>query len=438
MPSDAPSGPGDPTNPENPAHPDVTDDSRGPEVPETVDRPDTIEEPGTTEQPDITEEPGTVRRPADAGPAGDPNAPVRPRLSGRELVGPTMIFVGTFLVSAAIALPALFVGKLQVLPLDTDDTVVARSTAPAQVLDQCSLDTRAARVVTTPVTRQQRVVAVRPAGRSQVTLQAGTSLRADDKLDDCSDGTISAIRDRVTLDRETATFRRSGSSEIQYDDKQAPSQVPDREGVTYAFPFDVPRRDARFFDPVTRTTVPLRYDGDAQVEGEEALRFVAEIPDTDLYDRHGGADTAGRPTVIVRPASWFGLPGNSPTTLHLHHRSTWEISVDPATGTILDERITIDERYRLAGQPHEAFSLINLATTLTYTKSTRDDAAARAGSLERPVTVWGRWVPIGAGVVGVLLIGAGIHWLLRRSPPVGTSTDDRPRAADLGAGTTAR
>ena len=97
-----------------------------------------------------------------------------------------------------------------------------------------------------------------------------------------------------------------------------------------------------------------------------------------------------------------------------------------------------DERYRLAGQPHEAFSLVNLATTLTYTKSTRDDAAARAGSLERPVTVWGRWVPIGAGVVGVLLIGAGIHWLLRRSPPVGTSTDDRPRAADLGAGTTAR
>ena len=44
-------------------------------------------------------------------------------------------------------LPALFVDKLQVLPLDTDDTIVARSTAPAQVLDQCSLDTLAARVV---------------------------------------------------------------------------------------------------------------------------------------------------------------------------------------------------------------------------------------------------------------------------------------------------
>ena len=63
---------------------------------------------------------------------------------------------------------------------------------------------------------------------------------------DCSDGTISAIRDRVTLDRQTATFRRNGSSEIQYDDEQAPFQVSDRTGFTYAFAFDMPRRDAAF------------------------------------------------------------------------------------------------------------------------------------------------------------------------------------------------
>lgn len=386
MPSDAPNDPGDPT------HPDTATD-------------------------DAAENP--------AAPAA-----VRPRFSGRELAGPTMIFVGAFLVSAAIALPALFVGKLQVLPLDTDDTIVARSTAPAQVLDQCSLDTPAARVVTTAVTRQQRIVAVRPAGRSKVTLQAGTSVRADDKLDDCSDGTINAIRDRVTLDRETATFRRSGSSEIQYDDEQAPFEVSDRTGFTYAFPFEIPRRDTTFFDPTTRTSVPLRYDGDASVEGAEAVRFVAEVPDTDLYERHSGADTAGRPTVIVRPASWFGLPGNSVMTAHLHHRSTWEIAVDPDTGVILDERITIDERYRPVGQPPAnqlsgGFSLVNLATTVTYTKYTRDAAAARAGSLARPITVWGRLVPVGAGVVGVLAVAGGVYWLVRRgtSAPGTASTD---------------
>ena len=368
---------------------------------------DAANNPGDPAGPDPTTDTAAAR-------SADP-ATVRPRFSGRELAGPTMIFVGAFLLSAAIALPALFVGKLQVLPLDTDDTIVARSTAPAQVLDQCSLDAPAARVVTTEVTRQQRIVAVRPAGRSKVTLQAGTSLRADDKLNDCSDGTISAIRDRVTLDRQTATFRRNGSSEIQYDDEQAPFQVSDRTGFTYAFAFDMPRRDAAFFDPVTRISVPLRYDGDASVEGAEAIRFVAEVPDTDLYERHSGADTAGRPTVIVRPASWFGLPGTTPIALHLHHRSTWEISVDPDTGTILDERITIDERYRPATQPSGGFSLVNLVTTLSYTKHTRDAAVARARSLARPVTVWGRLVPIGAGVVGVLAVGAGVYWLRRES-----------------------
>ncbi len=58
--------------------------------------------------------------------------------------------------------------------------------------------------------------------------------------------------------------------------------VPDRRGFTYLLPFDTSLSDHEFFDPVTRTTVPLAYDGETEVEGKTVARFRAEVPETDL------------------------------------------------------------------------------------------------------------------------------------------------------------
>ena len=340
-----------------------------------------------------------------------PDHPSESRFSTADLIGPVLLFLGGFLLAVTIALPLFYVPGLRTIPLHTDVTTVARSTGSSTVFDQCSVDGARAETVQTSVTRSRRVVAVQPSDADRVTLQAGTSLRADEFLDDCNDATLVAVRDRVTLDRRTAApdLADGGSSEIQYDDKQAAITIPDRRGMTYVLPFDVAAADAEYFDVITRSTVPLRYAGETQVSGRTASKFTAAIPDTDLHAVYGD-QSAGRPTVITRPASWFGAQGNPAReiTATLHHRGDVELAVDPVTGTILDERITIDEQYRPAGANPENISLTNLSTTLTYSDRTRSQMASVADDQRMPITIWGRLVPIATGVLAVLAFGAGV------------------------------
>ncbi|MEO9326341.1 DUF3068 domain-containing protein [Gordonia aurantiaca] len=368
-------------------------------------------------------------------PPPDPASPVRPdqprRWSTADLAGPTLIFVGSFLLAVTIALPTLLVGNFRVIPLSTDFTTVATA-EDATILDRCSLGTPRAQTVGADLVRQQRVVAVQPSDEHRVTLQAGTSVQAEtlrigdrdvdpedprpgsgaDASEPCNEATIDAIKDRVTLDRETARPQLSarGASEIQYDSDQAPVLVPDRRGFTYLLPFDTALTDHEFFDPVTRTTVPLVYDGNAEVVGRDVARFRAEIPETDLA-RAALGRPVGTDVVITRPASWFGVDGPPRNlTASLRHRGSWDLAVDAKTGTIVDATITVDEFYAFPdgtpGVPAD-FRLPHLQATFTYDEQTQSQMSRLASDLATPITIWGRLVPIATGVLGVLALIAG-------------------------------
>ncbi|MGV9709354.1 DUF3068 domain-containing protein [Gordonia sp. NPDC003424] len=356
-----------------------------------------------------------------------------PRLSTSDLIGPALIFLGGFLLAVAIALPTLFVDTLRTIPLSTDVTTTAPSTtvdaAPARILDRCSLKESSARVVQTELTRQQRFVAVQPSDANRVTLQAGTSVRVDGD-GACTDPTISAVRDRVTLDRTTALPALAGggsgtpgSSEIQYDSGSPPVPAPDRRGYTYLLPFDTASSDRLFFDVTTRRTVPLRFTGDTTVHGHDAARFTADVPDTDLHTLGNGDAQTTPPTIITRPASWFGVPGVDPArmlTATLHHSGRWVLAVDTATGTILDERITVVEEYRFIDTALPDHRVTYLSATFAYDDKTQRAQVRRATALASPVTVWGRVIPIIAAVAGVAAIVIGLTpWRRRRRPAPG-------------------
>ncbi|AZG46347.1 DUF3068 domain-containing protein [Gordonia insulae] len=363
------------------------------------------------------------------------------RLSTTDLIGPVLIFVGGFLVAAAIALPTLFVDNLRTIPLSTDVTTTAVTGEPATILDRCSLATPAARTVEADLTRQQRFVAVRPADADRVTLQAGTSVRADHLRVDgrevdpeaprpgsdvavragasaCTDPTITAFRDRVTLDRVTALpdltsdgTGQPGSSEIQYDNNAAPIRVPDRRGYTYLLPFDVSTTDHTFFDVTTRRSVPLRFTGDTTVHGRDAARFVADVPDTDLHQIGNGSAQSTPPTIITRPAAWFGVGGVDPArplTATLHHSGRWDLAVDTATGTILDADMVVEQTYRFIDTSLPDHRVTNLSATFGYDERTQRDQSRRATALAAPVTVWGRVIPLFAAIGGVAAILAGL------------------------------
>lgn len=375
------------------------------------------------------------------------------RLQTTDLIGPVLLFVGGFLLAAAIALPTVFVDGLRTIPLSTDVTTTALSTGTgdaesAQVFDRCSLATASARVVGADLVRQQRFVAVQPSDADRVTLQAGTSIQADSlRVDDrevdpqaprpgsdteppagqapCTDPTVGAVRDRITLDRTSAlpdlgpTSGQPGSSEIQYDSNAAPIRVPDRTGYTYLLPFGVSDTEHTWFDVITRRTVPLRPAGTTTVHGRDATRFVADVPDTDLHQISGDAQSAP-PTIITRPASWFGVPGVDPArelTATLHHSGRTELAVDTATGTILDEQITIEQSYRFIDTSLPNQRLTALSASFGYDDRTQARMSDRATSLNTPITIWGRVVPILAALAGLAAIAAGLMLITRGWPP---------------------
>jgi hypothetical protein len=361
------------------------------------------------------------------------------RWSTADLIGPTLIFLGSFLLAVTIALPTLLVGGFRTVPLSTDFTTVATA-ENATIFDRCSLETGSARTLDADLVRQQRVVAVQPSDEHRVTVQAGTSIQAQTlRLDDrevepgdprpgsdatvagqpCNDATVSAIKDRVTLDRKNAVPRLAarGASEIQYDSDQAAVLVPDRRGFTYLLAFDTGPNDTEYFDAITRRTVPLVHTGDTEVRGRDVARFRAEIPDTDL-----AREALGRPVgtyvSITRPASWFGVggPPRRALTATLHHRASWDLAVDPQTGTIVDATITVDEVYRFPdgtpGVPAD-FELPHMRATFTYDDTTQAEMSELAADLAKPILIWGRLVPIGTAILGIAALIAGMLMIRR-------------------------
>ncbi|MGB3698765.1 MAG: porin PorA family protein [Gordonia sp. (in: high G+C Gram-positive bacteria)] len=347
-----------------------------------------------------------------------------PRWSARELVAPTAFFLGALLLAAAFAMGPMIGTGLKKLPLSIDRTWVGDGADDAVVLDRCSLDAPAARVLPATVQQRQRTVAVRPADSDVVTLQTGTALgvrsytvdgRSVDAEQVCHEPTLAATIDRVTLDRRTAAP--TGRSEIQYDDKRAAVAVPDRRGRTYVLPYGF-RTPGEYFDVPTRQTVPLHEVGRTQIDGREVIRLRATIADTDLGAL--GTDPRG---VIVRPASWFGrFPGvapDRPLTATLHHRAIHDLYVDTATGTLVDQRVEIDEEYRFtadesARDPALAdFVLPNLRATVTGDQRSRSDGAAAAQARAFPVRLTTRILPLALGAAGAVIVIGGAVVLAR-------------------------
>lgn len=373
------------------------------------------------------------------------------RMSVRELVGPVLIFIGALFVVAAIAMPLYLVGQFQKTPMDTDYTTVSTSqrtdgssgsqALPAQILNRCSLTSSKPEVSPANLTRQQRVVVVKPANSDRVTFQAGTSVRINqvqisgETVTPSSDSTsgggclgalLSATKDRVTTNRTTGAPALSGggSSEVQLDSSDKTVTIPDRRGLQYRFPFDTDKgKNYIYFDLASRTTSPLKYVDSTEINGVSVDHFSQEVPEANLAslkDANGGVPQG---TQLTQTASWYGgfpgIDGKQVLPADLYRKTTRDLYVDPTTGTIVNDRERVQEYFKISGISDDApdalknFSLTNLDATFAYDQKTQEQRAADAKDLASPIKLWGRWMPIVFGILGVLALAAGIVLLLR-------------------------
>lgn len=386
------------------------------------------------------------------------------RMSARDLLGPALVFVGSLLVVAAIAMPLYLVGQLQKTPMDTDYTTVSpaqrtdgttgNAALPAQILNRCSLTATKPEVSPAALTRQQRVVVVKPAGSDRVTFQAGTSTRitkvqiSGQSVTPSSDSTSgggclgalqSATIDRVTTNRSSgaASLGNGGSSEVQLDGTSKAVPVPDRLGVQYKFPFGTSSNKRYiYFDVASRTTNPLTYVDSTEIAGVKVLHFRQQVPEANLAQLRDANGSTPVGTQLSQPASWYGgFPGIDPRQklpADLFRTTTRDLYVEPDSGTIVDARERIREYFKISGVSGDApealrnYSLTNLDATFAYDQDTQQARAQAAKDLASPILLFGRWLPIGLGIVGALALIAGIVVLVRgpRTPAAVVAGDD--------------
>ncbi len=388
-----------------------------------------------------------------------------PRMSARDLAGPVAIFFGVLLIVVAIALPLYYVETLKKTPMDLDITSVADSQAqpgvsgsdalPAKIFNRCSLDAARAEVSDAKLTEQQRVLVVDPADANRATFQAGDSIRIDsftngDQAEtppavggenECMTSLLTATRDRITTNRTTAEPQISGGgqSEFQVDAGENSVSLPDRKGLQYRFPFSVDKgHDYTYFDLTTRTTNPLKFVDETEIGGINTYHFTQEVPETDLSTLTDANDQQLAGTSIDQPAGWYGgfagYRNKDKLPASLVQTTTRDLYVDPVSGTIVNEREHIQQSFKLNvsdDSPRQMldYRLTALDVVFSYTQSTQEQLATDAKDLGSPIKLWGRWIPIALGILGVVLLAAGI-WLLLRGPKTPAAAAPSPYDPD--------
>ncbi|MER5964592.1 DUF3068 domain-containing protein [Streptomyces sp. NPDC002057] len=287
-----------------------------------------------------------------------------------------LLGAGVFLLVLAPLLVSHVLPEAKRTPLDVDTTTVFAGTG--SYFDTTRLRTVHDRPLT--VTRQVRGDVADGVKSGNAVWDVSTSVDIDATLP------ASDTRDSLqwTLER-WVTDRRTNEP------AHCCGESPVFDGEAYLkFPFDVEKRDYRWWDGTLGAVVPLRYVGPGTVQGHEGVRFTGSVPPTRTGVRQVPGKLVGlpkRPQVLAE--EWYANSGI-------------ELVVDQPTGRILYAAIGPRKTLRAPEADKDAVVLLS-SEKLAFTEPTQRQqvrlAAADGGKLE----LLGSTLPLGAGVLGGLL-----------------------------------
>ncbi|MFJ9035964.1 DUF3068 domain-containing protein [Streptomyces sp. NPDC102406] len=178
-------------------------------------------------------------------------------------------------------------------------------------------------------------------------------------------------------------------------------EQPVFEGEAYLkFPFDVRKRTYTWWDNTLGATVPLRYIGTTKVRGYEGYRFTGTVAPARTGSRLVPGRIVGQPLKSqVLAEEWYA-----------NHRV--ELVADRRTGRILYAAIGPRKTLRAPGTTKDAAVLLD-SRKIAFTPATQRAQVALARDDNDRLTLLGTTLPIGAGVLGALLVAAGAVLVVR-------------------------
>ncbi|MFE5511351.1 DUF3068 domain-containing protein [Streptomyces sp. NPDC056529] len=287
-----------------------------------------------------------------------------------------LLGAGVFLLVLAPLLTSHVLPEAKRTPLDVDTTTVFTGTG--SYFDTKRLKTVREQPLT--VTRQVRGDVAEGVKSGNAVWDVSTSVDIDATLP------ASDTRDSLqwTLER-WVTDRRTNEP------AHCCGESPVFDGEAYLkFPFDVEKRDHRWWDGTLGAVVPLRYEGPGTVQGHEGLRFTGSVPPT-------------RTGVRQVPGKLVGLP-NRPQVLaeEWYANAGIELVVDRPTGRILYAAIGPRKTLRAPESDKDAVVLLD-SGKLAFTEATQRQQVRLAAADGGRLRLLGSTLPVGAGVLGAVL-----------------------------------
>lgn len=328
----------------------------------------------------------------------------------RRTVACLLVGLGAMLLVAAIMIPTYTVSRLAKTPLDLEITTVATNAEgkPSEVLDSKSLTgPGSAKVDQNVALVSQRFLTVEnPSDASEMTVQAGQTLRRIDKQGDT--GLLTASIDRVTIDRKTGMPVDSvdggpnGSVAVTVDKQgQSVMDAVQHTGLQYRFPLDTEKKTYPYFDLNVRKTFDIDFVEETEINNLKVYHFQQTVPVTDLSTV---ANTVTNKLSL--PAEKWGVEGGeTPVTMTRFYTNTRDLWVEPQTGTVIKGQEQLSQYYaRSADKPEVTV----LKSTLAFDENTIESQISVAKENIDKLSLYGRTLPIVLGVVGAIALIAGL------------------------------
>ncbi|MFE7796738.1 DUF3068 domain-containing protein [Nocardia sp. NPDC057440] len=331
----------------------------------------------------------------------------------RRTVACLLVGLGALLIVAAVMIPTYTVSKLAKTPLDLEITTVATSQpgSESSVLDSKSLTAPegSAKVDTNvPLVSQRFLTVEDPSDASEMTIQAGQTLRRIDKQADT--GLLTATVDRVTIDRKTGMpvdKEPNGSIAVSVNkDGESIADPVQHIGLQYRFPIGTEKKSYPYFDINARKTYDANFVEETELNSMKVYHFQQHVPVTNLWD------VVQAPTnrLSLPAAKWGVEGGETPVTMTRWYTNTRDLWVEPDTGTVIKGGEQLHLFYARSGDKPE---ITALKSNIIFDENTIESQISVAKENIDKLSLFGRVMPIILGVLGAIALIAGVFLGIR-------------------------
>ncbi|MBF6362848.1 DUF3068 domain-containing protein [Nocardia farcinica] len=326
----------------------------------------------------------------------------------RRTVACLLVGLGALLIVMALLIPTYTVDKLAKTPLDLEITTIANSQQgqDSLVLDSKSLTAPegSAKVDSNvPLISQRFLTVEEPSNATEMTVQAGQTLRRTDRQGDT--GLLTASIDRVTIDRKTGMpVDTEPNGSIAVTTNAAGESIADpvqHTGLQYRFPIGTEKKSYPYFDLNARATFDANFIEETEINNLKVYHFQQTVPVTSMWD------VVQAPTNrLTLPAAKWGLEGgDTPVTMTRYYTNVRDLWIEPQTGTVVKGS---EQLHLFYGRSPQQEDVTALKSTLVFDENTIESQIAIAKDNIDTLSLFGRVVPIILGIVGVIALIAGV------------------------------